>query len=188
MKSFYALLAAAACLPALAEVENFSVDPRHTFPSYEIGHMGYSFQRGRFNKTTGRIALDFEGKRGAADISIDATSVSTGVEKLDEHIRSDDFLKTAANPGITFKSTQMTFDGDTLKTASGDLTMAGVTRPVTLEATYFRCGQNAMTKRKVCGADFVAKIRRSDFGIKYGLPALSDDMLLRINVEAIKDN
>jgi len=187
MKFVYALFAAA-CLPALAEVESFTVDPHHTFPSYEIGHMGYSFQRGRFNKTAGKIALDFEAKQGRADISIDATSVSTGVDKLDEHIRSDDFLKTAANPTITFKSTQMTFDGDTLRQATGELTMAGVTRPVTLEATHFRCATSPMTKRKVCGAELVAKIKRSEFGIKYGLPALSDDMLLRIGVEAIKDN
>ena len=188
MKSLYALLAAAACLPVLAEVETYTVDPRHTFPSYEIGHMGYSFQRGRFNKTAGKIALDFQAKQGSADIAIDATSVSTGVDKLDEHIRSDDFLKTAANPYITFKSSHMTFDGDMLRQASGDLTMAGVTRPVTLEATHFHCALSPMTKRKVCGAELVARIKRSEFGIKYGLPALSDDMLLRIAVEAIKDN
>lgn len=178
---------ALACVPVLAEVETFTVDPRHTFPSYEIGHFGYSFQRGRFNKTAGRITLDTEAKKGSADIVIDATSVSTGVEKLEEHIRSDDFLKTAAHPQMTFRSSQFVFEGDVLKKAIGDLTMAGVTRPVTLDVMHFHCAPHPVNKRKVCGAELVAQIRRSDFGIRYGLPALSDEMTLRINVEAIKD-
>ena len=180
-------LVAAACLPAIAEVESFTVDPRHTFPSYEIGHFGYSFQRGRFNKTTGKITLDTQAKKGSAEIAIDATSISTGVEKLEEHIRSDDFLKTQANPQITFKSSRFVFEGESLRQAIGELTMAGVTRPVTLDVTHFYCAPNPMSKRKVCGAELVAKIKRSEFGIKYGLPALADDMTLRIGVEAIKD-
>ena len=188
MNRLHVVLAALACLPALAEVETFTVDPRHTFPTYEIGHEGYSFQRGRFNKTAGKIAIDFEAKQGSADIAIDAASVSTGVEKLDEHIRSDDFLKTAANPYITFKSTRLTFEGETLRQAAGDLTLAGVTRPVTLEAAHFHCAPHPMSKRKVCGAELVARIRRSEFGVKYGLPRLADEMLLRIGVEAVKDN
>ena len=188
MKYLFALVAAAACLPAIAEVESYTVDPRHTFPSYEIGHFGYSFQRGRFNKTTGKITLDTQAKKGSADIEIDATSVSTGVEKLEEHIRSDDFLKTAANPRIVFKSSQFVFEGEALRQAIGELTIAGVTRPVTLDVTHFHCAAHPMSKRKVCGAELVAKIKRSDFGIKYGLPALADDMTLRIGVEAIKDS
>ena len=188
MKYLFALAAAVACMPAIAEVESYTVDPRHTFPSFEIGHGGYSFQRGRFNKTTGKITLDTQAKKGSADIAIDATSVSTGVEKLEEHIRSDDFLKTAANPQILFKSSQFVFEGEALRQAIGELTMAGVTRPVTLDVTHFHCAPHPMSKRKVCGAELAAKIKRSDFGIKYGLPALADDMTLRIGVEAIKDS
>src|SRR5258706_14052356 len=112
MRYLLALVAAAACLPAIAEVENYTVDPRHTFPSFEIGHGGYSFQRGRFNKTMGKITLDTQAKKGSADIVIDATSINTGIEKLEEHIRSDDFLKTAANPQIMFKSNQFAFQGE----------------------------------------------------------------------------
>ena len=177
-----------ASLPVAAGLETFSVDPRHTFPTYEIGHLGYSFQRGRFNKTTGKITLDTAAKKGSADIVIDATSVNTGVEKLEEHIRSDDFLKTATNPTITFKSSQFVFEGDVLKKAIGDLTIAGVTRPVALDVTHFHCAAHPVSKRKVCGAELVAQIKRSDFGIRYGLPALSDDMTLRIGVEAVKDS
>jgi polyisoprenoid-binding protein YceI len=184
MKKLLVLAALATALPAFAAPINLVVDPRHTFPSYEVGHNGYSFQRGRFNKTAGKITIDPEAKRGSADIQIDATSVSTGVEKLEEHIRSDDFLKTKANPVITFKSTNFAFDGEKLKSATGDLTMAGVTRPVTLDVTHFHCEAHKTLKVQVCGAEMVARIRRSEFGIVYGLPALSDEMTLRINVEA----
>jgi polyisoprenoid-binding protein YceI len=184
MKKLLFLAVAATTLPAFAQPETYVVDPRHTFPSYEIGHNNYSFQRGRFNKTTGKITLDTQAKKGSADIVIDATSVSTGVEKLEEHIRSDDFLKTKAHPQITFKSNQFDFDGDKLKRVVGELTMAGVTRPVTLDATHFHCEPHKQMKVKVCGAELVGKIKRSEFGIVYGLPALSDEMTLRIGVEA----
>jgi polyisoprenoid-binding protein YceI len=184
MKRMLLLAVTAIALPAFAAPETYVVDPRHTFPSYEIGHNGYSFQRGRFNKTTGKILLDTQAKKGGAEIVIDATSVSTGVEKLEEHIRSDDFLKTKAHPQITFKSSQFEFEGEKLKRAVGDLTMAGVTRPVTLDVTHFHCEPHKTLKVKVCGAELVGKIKRSEFGIVYGLPALADEMTLRIGVEA----
>jgi polyisoprenoid-binding protein YceI len=179
-----ALLAA---LPAAAELETFTVDPRHTFPSYEVGHLGYSFQRGRFNRTSGKITLDTAARQGSAEIAIDTASVSTGLEKLEEHLRSEDFLNAAKFPQLTFKSTSLSFDGDKVRKASGDLTIAGITRPVVFDVTYFNCGIHAMTKRKICGADMSTTVKRSEFGMKYGLPALADDVLLRVNVEAIKD-
>ena len=187
MKSLCLVLAAAAALPAAAEVERYSVDPRHTFPAYEVLHNGLSLQRGRFNKTSGKITLDPQAKAGSAEIAIDAHSISTGLERLEEVIRGEDFLKAKDHPQITFKSSRFVFEGESLRQAIGELTMAGVTRPVTLDVTHFYCAPNPMSKRKVCGAELVAKIKRSEFGIKYGLPALADDMTLRIGVEAIKD-
>jgi polyisoprenoid-binding protein YceI len=187
MKCLLSTAVLLAALPALAQVETLTVDPRHTFPSYEIMHNGYSFQRGRFNRTTGKITLDMQAKKGSAEIAIDAASVSTGVEKLEEHIRSDDFLKATAHPQITFKSSHFVFDGDVLKKAIGDLTIAGVTRPVALDVHHFHCSEHKTTKVKTCGAELTTTIRRSDFGIRYGLPALADDMLLRIGIEARAD-
>jgi len=184
MKKLILIAATAAALPALAEVERYGVDPRHTFPSYEVLHNGLSLQRGRFNKTTGKITLDPQAKTGSADIVIDATSVSTGVERLEEVIRGDDFLKTKANPLITFKSSQLEFDGENVKRAVGELTMAGVTRPVSLEVTHFQCAPDRRLKIKTCGAEMVARVKRSEFGMTYGIPNLADDVTLRINVEA----
>lgn len=182
-----ALAAVLAILPATAEVETYTVDPHHTFPTYEVGHMGYSMQRGRFNKTSGKITLDTAAKKGSADIAMETASVSTGVDKLDEHLRSDDFLNAAKNPQITFKSSSFAFDGERVKSATGDLTLNGVTRPVTFTANVFQCGMHPMIKKKQCGADLQATIKRSDFGMKYGLPLLADDVTLHIPVEALKD-
>lgn len=182
--AFAALITA---LPARAELETLTVDPNHTFPAFEIGHFGFSFQRGRFNKSTGTITLDTAARRGSADIAIDTGSVSTGHAKLEEHLRSEDFFNTAKYPQMTFKSNSFAFDGEKLKSAAGDLTINGISRPVTLVAGHFNCAPHPMTKKKVCGAELTTSIKRSDFGINAYLPALADDVMLRINVEAVKD-
>lgn len=183
-----AIASALAALPALADVESFTIDPRHTFPAYEIGHMGYSFQRGRFNRTQGKITLDTAAKSGTVEVAVETASVSSGVDKLDEHLRGEDFFDSKNFPQMTFKSTDLAFDGDRVRQARGTLTINGVSRPVTLDVTFFKCAVNLMIMRKVCGADMTATIKRSDFGIKYGLPMLADEVLLRVNVEAIKDS
>ena len=182
-----AFAAALTALPAAAELETYTVDPRHTFPTYEVGHYGYSLQRGRFNKTSGKITLDPEAKKGSAEIVIDTASVSSGLAALEERLRGEDFFNSAKFPQMTFKSNNLAFEGDRVRQANGELTISGVTRPVTFDVTFFNCAINAANKRKTCGADMTATIKRSEFGMKYGLPGLTDDVLLRVNVEAIKD-
>ena len=182
--AFAALLTA---LPSIAEVETYTIDPRHTFPSFEVGHFGMSFQRGRFNKTSGKVTLDRAAKSGSVEVVIDVASVDTGLERLEEHIRSEDFLHAASFPTITFKGGQMAFEGDKVKSVSGDLTMRGVTKPVTLNATLFNCGNHPANKKPMCGGEFVANIKRSEWGITKFAPNLADEMTLRIAVEAFKD-
>jgi polyisoprenoid-binding protein YceI len=184
MKQWFLAAASLATLPAFADVERYVVDSRHTFPAYEVLHNGLSFQRGRFNKTSGKITLDPQAKTGSAEIVIDATSVSTGVDKLEEVIRGEDFLKTGANPQIVFKSTRFEFEGENVKRVAGELSMAGVTKPVTLDVTHFQCAPDRRLKIKTCGAEMVARVKRSEFGMTYGIPNLADDVTLRINVEA----
>src|SRR4051794_24363250 len=91
---------------ALAAPESYTVDPGHTYPSFEISHLGFSTQRGRFDKTTGRLTLDREAKSASVEISIDANSIDTGNAKLEEHLRKPDFFDVAQFPAITFKSTK----------------------------------------------------------------------------------
>ena len=185
---YLAIAASLAALPALADVETYNIDPRHTFPAYEINHLGYSIQRGRFNRTQGKITIDPVAKTGSAEVIIDTASVSSGVDKLDEHLRGEDFFDSAKSPQMVFRSSDFTFDGERVRQARGTLTLNGVTRPVTLEVTHFKCGVNPMLMRKVCGADMTATIKRSEYGMKYGLPMVADEVLLRVNVEAIKDS
>jgi polyisoprenoid-binding protein YceI len=177
----------AAALPASAETETYTVDPNHTFPAFEIGHLGYSIQRGRFNKTSGKITVDTAAQKGSADITIDMGSISTGHPKLEEHLKSEEFFDAAKFPTMTFKADHFAFEGDNVKSASGTLTLHGVSRPVTLKTEYFRCAPHPMLKKKVCGADFSGTIKRSEFGVSRGVPAVADEVNLRINVEAIRD-
>lgn len=188
MKRLALAVAAAAALPALADVETYNIDPRHTFPAYEIGHFGFSIQRGRFNKTKGRITIDTAARTGSVEVSIDTSSVSSGDEKLDKHLRAEDFFDVEKFPEMTFKSTEFVFDGERVRQVRGNLTITGVTKPVTFEVTHFKCALNPMIMRKICGADMSANIKRSDFGMKYALPMLADEVLLRVNVEAMKDS
>lgn len=180
------LTSALAALPAAAS-ETYSLDARHTFPSFEVNHLGFSIQRGRFNKTSGKVTLDTAARTGTADITIEAASVDTGLDKLEEHLRGEDFFNVAKYPTITFKSSKFDFEGDKVKSVAGELTMLGVAKPVTLTASYFNCGVHPMNKKKMCGGDFVTSIKRTDFGMKYAVPAVADEVTLRIQVEAFKD-
>jgi polyisoprenoid-binding protein YceI len=185
-KLLIAALGTVFTVPVFA-ADSYTIDPGHTHPSYEISHFGWSTQRGRFDRVTGKITLDRAAKSGTVDLSIDAASVSTGVPKLDEHLRSEDFFNVAKYPAMTFKSDQVTFSGDSPAAVNGEFTLLGVTKPVTLTIKAFHCAPNPFIKKEACGADAVATIKRSDFGMKTYLPGLSDEVRFLINVEAFKD-
>jgi polyisoprenoid-binding protein YceI len=181
------LILASVALPAAAEPESFTIDPNHTYPSWEILHFGVSVQRGRFNKTTGKITIDPAAGTGTAEVVIDATTVDTGHPHVGERLRGADFFDVAKYPTLTFKGSHFAFEGDKVKSIGGELTMIGVSKPVTLNAVTYNCGTHPAAKKKFCGGDFVATIKRSDWGMSKFIPAVSDDLTLRINVEAIKD-
>ena len=172
---------------ALAQ-ETYVIDPVHSQPMFEVQHMGFSLQRGVFSKATGKITLDRAARKGAIDVTIDATSVKTIDPKLDTHIRSEDFFNVAKYPSMTFKSSELSFDGDRVVGADGELTMLGITKPVKLKVASFVCGDHPFTKKALCGAEVTTTIKRSDWGMKYGIPkALGDDVKIMIPVEAYKE-
>ena len=172
--------------PAIGEV--YAIDPTHTFPGFEIMHGGFSLQRGSFGGASGKVTLDLAAKQGTIDVTIDATTVDTRMPARDVHLKGDGFFDIAKYPTITFKSSNLRFDGDNLVGADGDLTMHGVTKPVKLAVTRFKCGQSPFDRAKqMCGAEATAMIRRSEWGIKTGIPTLADDVRIAIPIEAIKE-
>lgn len=186
MKKMIAAAVVVAASGTAAAADTYVIDPTHTYPMFEISHLGFSTMRGGFNKTEGRIVLDTTKKTGSIDITIDATSLTTPVPKLDEHLKNEDFFEVAKYPTITFKSDQLAFEGDTLQSVTGDLSMHGVTRPVTLTVTHFACKEHPMLKKPHCGADAEVTIQRSEWGISAYSPAVGEDVQLKIQVEATK--
>jgi len=174
--------------------DSFTIDPLHTFPNFTIDHLGFSTMHGRFGKTSGKLTVDEAKHTGSVDIVIDASSVNTGFIKRDDHLRSPDFLNAAEFPEITYKSTKVTIKGDVTGHATamvdGNLTISGVTKPVSLDVTRMHCGINPMDPKKQqyrCGFDAHAKIKRSDFGVKFALPAIGDEMNIDLEVEATRN-
>ncbi|MHB0925167.1 MAG: YceI family protein [Gallionellaceae bacterium] len=188
MKKLVALaVAASLSTAAFAASETYIIEGSHTMPRFEYSHFGYSTQVSRFDKTSGTIILDRAAKTGSVDVVIDAKSVNTGYPLFNEHIQSEDFFDTAKYPTITFKSKALKFDGDKLASVDGDLTIKGVTKPVTLTVTSFHCMPHPMRKKDACGANATTKIKRSEFNAGKHAPYVSDEVTLTIPVEAVKE-
>lgn len=181
-----ALLTSGMAAGAIAAPETYDIDPNHTYPSFEADHMGISVWRGKFRKTSGTITLDRAAKTGALDITIDAASIDFGHEAMNTHARKDDIFDVAKYPTATYKSKSITFTGDVPTSVNGELTLHGVTKPVTLQINKFKCIQHPMLKKEACGADASATFNRADFGITKGLPMFSPEVKLAIQVEAVK--
>ena len=180
-------IAASLSTAAFAAPETYVIQNAHTFPRFEYNHLGYSNQASRFDKTSGTIVIDRVAKTGSVDVVIDAKSVNTGFPLFNEHIQGEDYFDTAKYPTITFKSKNLKFDGDKLASVAGDLTIKGVTKPVTLTVTSFHCMPHPMLKKDACGANTTAKVKRSEFNMGKNVPYVSDEVTLTIPVEAIKE-
>jgi polyisoprenoid-binding protein YceI len=178
-----AALSVALAGTALAAPTTFSPDPNHTYVRFAYSHFGFSTQQSRFDKVTGSVTFDPVAKTGSVDISIDTKSVDTGSELFNGHIQATDFLDTANFGTATFKSTSVKFSGDSPVSIEGNLTLKGVTKPVTLTVTSFKHGQNMM-KKDAIGADATTQIKRSDFNMGKYVPMVSDDVTLTIALEA----
>jgi len=188
MKKLALVVALAAfSVAAIAAPETFNIDPTHTAPRFEYSHFGYSNQMHRFDKTSGKIVLDRAAKTGSVDVTIDAKSVNTGYALFNGHIQGEDFFNTEKYPTITFKSTMVKFDGDKPVAVDGNLTIKGVTKPVTLTMTSFHSMPHPMAKKDAIGANAATKIKRSDFNMGKYAPNVSDEVTLAIAVEAIKE-
>ncbi len=186
-----ALVACLFPLCAVAAPTTYVIDSLHSFPNFTVNHLGMSTIHGRFDKMTGTITLDQAAKTGVLEAKIASASINTGDAKRadgtrarDEHLRSADFFNSAEFPDVVFKSTKFNFKGEDLESVDGNLTMLGVTKPVKLTVTAFKCAPHPFNKKPMCGADAQTSFKRADWGMKYGTPAIADDVKLTINIEA----
>lgn len=186
-----ALVACLFPLAAMAAPTTYVIDPLHSFPNFTINHLGMTTIHGRFDKMTGTITLDPAAKTGALEAKIASASVNTGDAKRtdgtrsrDEHLRTADFFNSAEFPDVIFKSTKLNFKGEEVESVDGTLTMLGVTKPVKLNVTSFKCAPHPFNKKPMCGADVQTSIKRTDWGMKFGVPGVSDEVKLTMSIEA----
>ena len=178
--SFMSLALATA---AFAAPTVYTSDANHTFVRFSYSHLGFTTQESRFNKVNGTVTYDPAAKTASVDIAIDTKSVDTGSDLFNEHIQGADYLDTAQFPTASFKSTAVKFDGDKPVSITGNLTVKGVTKPVTLTVTSFKHAPN-MQKKDGIGADATGTVKRSDFNMGKAVPLVGDEVTLEIVIVA----
>ncbi len=191
-----ALAVIAVPLASVAAPETFTVDPFHSHPHFQVKHLDYMYMTGRFDKMSGKIVMDTAAKSGTVELSIEVASVNTGdhekgprTRSRDEHLKQADFFNAAEFPRMTFKGAAVRWTGEWPAAIEGQLTLLGVTKPVTLTVDNWKCGPDPRTqgKRYMCGGNASGTLKRSEFGMKYGIPAISDELKLYFGFEAYKD-
>ena len=186
--SFLALSLLLAAGIAVAAPATYTIEPHHTYPSFEADHMGgMSVWRGKFRTSSGIVKLDTAEHSGEVGITIDVGSIDFGYDKLNEHAKSADMFDVAKYPTATYRGRFTKFTGDVPAEVDGELTLHGVTKPVTLIINSFKCNMHPILKKQFCGADASASLNRDDFGVPYGKDyGFSMVVKLAIQVEAIK--
>lgn len=185
--ALFVATAAGSLTPAFAAPVNYKIDPAHTAVAFIVNHIGFSNVIGRFNTVGGDISFEKDAvEKSTVNVTIDAASIDTNHAKRDEHLRSPDFFNAKEFPKLTFKSTKIEKTGDKTGKLHGDLTMLGVTKPVVLDITFNKDGVSPASKLETAGFSARGTVKRTDFGMKYGAPAVGDDIQLLIEIEAVK--
>ncbi|MGH8432848.1 MAG: YceI family protein [Solimonas sp.] len=180
------LALAAALAPAIAAADQYVIETHHTYPSLEMTHMGISIWRGKFNHSSGKVTLDRKARTGTVDIQVDAASVDFGHDEMNKHAVAEEWLNVKQYPVMNYRG-RLQFDGDSPSAVDGQLTLRGVTRPVKLKINSFVCIDHPFYKKEVCGADAEGMVDRADFGMTQYTENGAGKILLRIQVEAIKE-
>jgi polyisoprenoid-binding protein YceI len=186
-----AILACLLPVSAMSAPQTYAFDSLHSFPNFSISHLGMSTIHGRFDKMTGKVVFDQAAKTGSLEAKIATASITTGDAKRsdgtrsrDEHLRTADFFNAAEFPEAVYKSTKFNFNGDNLESVEGNFTLLGVTKPLKLNLASFKCGPHPFTKKPMCGGDAEGSFKRTDFGMKFGVPGIGDEVKLSISIEA----
>ncbi len=172
---------------AFAATDSYTIDSHHAFPIFEVSHLGFSTQRGRFDETSGKVTLDVAAKTGSVDLTINTKSLDMGFPLWNEHLSGEGFFDTEKFPTMTYKSSKLIYKGDKVVGAEGDFTLLGVTKPLRVAVNGFHCGVNPMNKKPLCAGDVSATFKRSDYGMMKYLPAVGDQIKINVPIEAYKD-
>lgn len=170
-----------------AQAETYEVDASHTNILLNVSHLGFSTMVLEALKPEGTLVFD-EAKpaEGRIELTLKAVNIDGDDEKFNTHLQSADFFNAEKFPDITFKSTAIKVTGDKTGKVTGDLTLLGVTKPVTLDVTFNKAGPNPFSQKQTAGFTATGSLKRSDFGMNYGLPMIGDEVALNINLEAVK--
>jgi polyisoprenoid-binding protein YceI len=173
---------------ALADPVTYTVDPAHTYPSFEADHFGgLSVWRGKFDTSSGSIVLDKGKGTGTVEITVDASSIDFGNPKLNEHAKSAEMFDVAKYPTATYKGKLAGFKDGAPTTVEGSFTLHGVTKPLNLTINSFKCVTSPMDKKEHCGADASGTLNRADYGIAFGDKyGFKMDVKLAIQVEGVR--
>ncbi len=185
-KWILSLIIASASVPVVAVAGNYTIDPDHTYPSLEFPHIGLSIWRGKFNRTSGSLTLDLAARKGSIEVKVDAASIDFGHDEMNEHALKPEWLDTKQFPTMTYKGV-LRFKGDTPVAVDGQLTLRGVTKPLTLKINSLKCMVHPFYKKEACGADAGGELNRADFGMAQYTEGGMGIIHLRIQVEALKE-
>lgn len=173
---------------SLAQVVKYQIEPSHTSVMWIADHLGFSKSSGKFNKIEGNILFDEKKpENSSTEITIKTNGIVTGIEKFDDHLKSKDFFDVKNFAVAKFVSKKITVTGKNKGKIFGDVTILGITKPITLDATFNKSAVNPINNKPTIGFSATASINRSDFGIKYALPNVPDKVNLIIEVEANRE-
>lgn len=168
-----------------AAPQTFNIDPNHTQVSFTYNHFGFSNPTGRMEDIKGTVVVDqADWGKSSVQVTMPLAGLHTGVPALDEHLKKPDFFDAAKYPDITFKSTHVTKTGAETLDIAGDLTVHGITKPVTLHARVNKIGENKMIASQTAGFDADTTLKRSEFGVRMYVPAVSDEVKIHITLSA----
>ncbi|PZA11668.1 polyisoprenoid-binding protein [Rhodopseudomonas palustris] len=184
-----AKIQAAKTEPVKVESGTYAIDPDHTQVGFVVSHMGFSEFRGRFGDVSGTLQLDGANPaKSSFDIKLPTASVNTPIDKLTTELTAADWLDAKANPEIRFTSQAVTVTGPRQAKVTGELTLHGVTKKVTLDARLHGAGVNPLNKKVTVGFDLTGTIKRSEFGVTKYVPLISDEVGLEISAAFEKQN
>ncbi|NBX66650.1 MAG: polyisoprenoid-binding protein [Proteobacteria bacterium] len=171
--------------PAHAEAMKYTFDPLHTQIHFTANHLGFSNSTGKFLKFDGSFMFDeARPADGFVAVTIDVNSLNMDDATWEEHLKAPDMFNAAQYSTMGYKSTRVEMTGEKTARLIGDLTLLGQTKPVTLDVTLNKCGEHPMNNKPTCGFSATGKLKRSDWGMTKGIPMVSDEIQLRIEVEA----